>query len=286
MAGFDVHQHLWPRSFVEALSQRTEAPYLDGDTLHHKEGPYVVDLGENELETRLALLDRCEIDTAIVSLQPTFGFEDVDAAERAHLEGLWEEGILEIAAAASGRIVPLAVDRPRPGFAGVTVGADRLEDLDTLGPTLDALRGDGFLFVHPVSGSPPSWAPGWWPAIAEYTGQMQRAYLAWLGYLQERWPDVNVVFAVLAGGGPVQLERLASRGVDVRSTLHQNLYFDTASYGRRAIELCIETFGVGQLVYGSDLPVIDPEPTAQALKGMGESVETLIRLDNPNRLVA
>ena len=79
---------------------------------------------------------------------------------------------------------------------------------------------------------------------------------------QERWPDVTVVFAILAGGGPVQLERLASRGVDVRSTLHRNVFFDTASYGRRALELCIETFGVEQLVFGSDAPVVDPSHAA------------------------
>ena len=83
---------------------------------------------------------------------------------------------------------------------------------------------------------------------------MQRAYFAWLARAQERWSDVTVVFAILAGGAPMQLERLASRGVDVRSTLHRNVFFDTASYGRRALELCIETFGVEQLVFGSDAP--------------------------------
>ena len=115
---------------------------------------------------------------------------------------------------------------------------------------------------------------------------MQRAYLAWLAHGQERWPDVSIVFSILAGGGPFQLERLGSRGVDVRSVLHRNVFFDTASYGRRALELCVETFGVEQIVYGSDVPVIDPEPTLRAVRGFGESVEKLIRCDNPNRLLA
>ena len=108
---------------------------------------------------------------------------------------------------------------------------------------------------------------------------MQRAYFAWLSGAQEGWSDVAVVFAILAGGAPIQLERLSSRGVDVRSSLHRNVFFDTASYGRRALELCIETFGVEQLVFGTDVPVVDPTPAIRAVRASvsrlrGSSVRT------------
>ena len=134
-------------------------------------------------------------------------------------------------------------------------------------------------------GAVPEGRPGWWGALTLYTSQMQAAYLAWLAGGQERWPEIPVVFSILAGGGPIQLERLASRGIDVRSTLHPNVFFDTASYGRRALELCIETYGVEQLVYGSDLPVVDPTPTIRAIRGFGESVERMVRQDTPARLL-
>lgn len=281
----DIHQHLWPRSFSDALARRTTVPYLTRNILYLPEGAYEIDLADHELETRLALLDSVGIDVAVVSLQPTLGLEATSSDERAELETIWEDGILEVAAAAAGRVVPLAVRRPRAGFAGVSVGVDELEDLELLAPVLDALRGSGFLFVHPVAGAPPVGAPVWWPALVDYTSQMQRAYLAWLARGQERWPDVAVVFAILAGGGPFQLERLASRGVEVRSVLHPNVYFDTASYGRRALELCVETYGVEQLIYGSDIPVVDPEPTVRAIRGFGESVERMIRRDTPARLL-
>ncbi len=280
MAGFDVHQHLWPRAFTEALAQRTQAPYLDGDALHVSEGASAVDLRDHELATRLALLDLHEIDTAVVSLQPSLGLAALEPSERDSLIRVWEDGILELAAEAPGRIAPLAVGRPRDGFAGVSVGAGRLDHLDDLEPTLDGLRGRGLLFVHPDPGDPPSSAPAWWPAVVDYTSQMQRAYFAWLSSAQERWPDVSVVFAILAGGAPIQLERLSSRGVDVRSSLHRNVFFDTASYGRRALELCIETFGVEQLVFGTDAPVVDPTPAIRAVDAFGESVSRLIRQDN------
>jgi predicted TIM-barrel fold metal-dependent hydrolase len=280
MAGLDVHQHLWPRAFSDALAERTQVPYLEGGVLHAPEGASACNLDDHELSTRLALLDFHEIDTAVVSLQPSLGLDDLDPAERAPLVRLWEDGILELAAEAPGRIVPLAAGRPRDGFAGVSVGAHRLDEVEELAPTLDALRGKGLLFVHPDAGEPTGTAPAWWPAVVDYTSQMQRAYFAWLTSAQERWPDVTVVFAILAGGAPIQLERLSSRGVDVRSSLHRNVFFDTASYGRRALELCIETFGVEQLVFGTDAPVVDPTPAIRAVDAFGESVSRLIRQDN------
>ena len=285
MGAIDVHQHLWPAAFIEALRERDGIPRLDRSTLVLPEGTYQVDLDDHVLERRLSQLDAAGIDVAVVSLQPTFGLDALPAEERAHLERIWGDGALQLASESDGRIVPLAASRPREGFAGVSVGADSFDDLDALAPVLDALRGSGFLFVHPVAGSPAPGAPAWWPALVDYTAQMQRAYFAWLAGGQSRWPDVDVVFAILAGGAPIQLERLASRGVDVRTVLHPNVFFDTSSYGRRALEVCVETFGVEQLVHGSDAPVIDPLVTLRAIRGFGESVEKLVTVDNPNRLL-
>jgi predicted TIM-barrel fold metal-dependent hydrolase len=115
---------------------------------------------------------------------------------------------------------------------------------------------------------------------------MQAAFYAWLAGGRSRWPRLRVAFALLAGGAPFQLERLAQRGVDVRSTLDENVFFDVATYGRRAIELCIETFGVHQLVFGSDTPVVDPDQTLQAVRGFGDSVHQIVISDNVTRLLA
>jgi predicted TIM-barrel fold metal-dependent hydrolase len=121
--------------------------------------------------------------------------------------------------------------------------------------------------------------------VVDYTAQMQAAYAAWLAHGSDRWPDLRVVFAILAGGAPFQLERLASRGVDTRGVLHPNVYLDTASYGVRALELSLSTYGIGQLVYGSDAPVIDAEPTLRAIRGFGQAVADAVCRDNPARLL-
>ena len=281
MAGFDVHQHLWPRAFSEALAQRTEAPYLDGDVLHVSEGASTVDLRDHELATRLALLDLHEIDTAVVSLQPSLGLDGArpvrarSARPRSGRTG----------SSSSPPKLPAGSLRSQSAGRATASRVCRSEPIGWITWTIWRRRstrcGDGVCSSSTRSpGDPPPSAPAWWPAVVDYTSQMQRAYFAWLSGAQERWPDVTVVFAILAGGAPIQLERLSSRGVDVRSSLHRNVFFDTASYGRRALELCIETFGVEQLVFGTDAPVVDPTPAIRAVDAFGESVSRLIRQDN------
>jgi predicted TIM-barrel fold metal-dependent hydrolase len=121
--------------------------------------------------------------------------------------------------------------------------------------------------------------------VVDYPAQMQAAYATWLVRDAVRFPDLPVIFAILAGGAPVQLERMRSRGVDDREAIRPNVYFDTSSYGRRALELCLSTFGVTQLVHGSDVPVIDPRPTLGAVRGFGEAVERIVLRENPARLL-
>jgi hypothetical protein len=122
--------------------------------------------------------------------------------------------------------------------------------------------------------------------VTGYPARVQTAYLTWLALGRDRWPTLRILFAMLGGGGPFQLERLARRGVDVRSALDPNTFFEVSTHGRRAMELCIETFGVGQLAYGSDTPVVDPRPTLDAVRGFGDAVVHVLQTDTPSRLLA
>lgn len=288
MPTVDFHQHFWPEPLVEALSQRTRPPRLAGSTLELAgERSSEVDLRQHELATRLGLLDRHGIDVAVVSLQPTLGIARLPEEEAAELVDAYERGALELTLASGGRLVPLAAGRSAGGFRGVCLAAGELADLARLAPTLDELERTGvFAFVHPGPGSPAEGAPGWWASVVDYTAQMQAAYLAWIAEGADRWPGLRIVFAILAGGGPFQLERLRSRGVSGRDVLYENVFFDTASYGRRALDLCLATFGVGQLCFGSDAPVIDPQQTLDAVRGFGDAVTDSLCNLNPTRLLA
>lgn len=283
----DVHQHFWPGPLVEALSRRTEAPRLRGTTLELPGEATEIDLRAHDLEARLALLDRCEIDVALVSLQPTLGIDELPDDERDELVAAYEDGMRDLGAAAA-RLLPLAAGRYREELVGTCVGAPDLLDLDRIAPTLDELERSGkLLFVHPgaVTGSARD-VPGWWAAVVDYTAQMQAAYAAWITTGVERWPNLDVVFALLAGGGPFQIERLQSRGVSGRELLHRSVHFETSSYGRRALELCLATFGVDQFLFGSDTPVLDPEPTLTAIRTFGDAVTDALCAQNPSRILS
>jgi predicted TIM-barrel fold metal-dependent hydrolase len=286
VATIDIHQHLWPQPFVDTLSARTAPPYLHGGTLVTVEGAFPVDVAVHDPERRLADLDRDGIDVGVLSLQPTLGAEGLAPAERLELEEAWIAGARALVAEAGGRFAALAPWRSLDGFAGTSVGCSAL-----LGTGLDPIlvaadEREGVVFVHPeAAGSLPQGRPDWWGWTVGYTAQMQAAYLAWLAGGRERYPRVRLVFAMLAGGAPIHHERLVHRGVDVRSALDENVLFDTATYGRRALELCVETFGVERLVYGSDVPVVDPRPTLNAVRGFGESVTHLLLSRNPERIL-
>lgn len=286
----DLHQHLWPPALVELLSGRDRPPRLRDSVLElATEGSHRIDLDDHRLGARLALLDRAGIDTAVVSLQPTLGIAELPPDEAAELLGAYEQGILEVAAESGGRIVPLSASSDRrAGFAGSCVAAARLVELEGLAPMLDDLAERGeYLFVHPgAAAQPPPNAPAWWASVVDYTAQMQAAYATWLAVGAARWPELRVVFAILAGGAPFQLERLRASGVAGRDVLYETVFFETSSYGNRALELCLSTFGVSQLVFGSDVPVLDPEPGLDAIRGFGDAVYDTLCDRNPSRLLA
>jgi predicted TIM-barrel fold metal-dependent hydrolase len=97
-------------------------------------------------------------------------------------------------------------------------------------------------------------------------------------------PGVPVIFAILAGGAPVQAERLRGRGGPDAESLTPSFFLDTASYGHRALELSLSSYGVRALLYGSDVPVIDSRPTLQAIAGFGDAVRDVIMTKNATAL--
>jgi predicted TIM-barrel fold metal-dependent hydrolase len=279
MRTYDLHQHLWPEPLISALSARIELPRLRGTTLETVEGPFEIDLAAQEPSARLGLLERDGIDTAVISLAPSLGIEDEGLIDAYH------DGMREIVARADGRIAALADRASLEGFVGATVAGRRIvEGLDELAPLLESLQRDGrYLFVHPGPGEPSRGRPGWWAAIVDYTTELQAAHASWLASGVDRYPELRVVFAILAGGAPFQLERLRSRGVELHAS--PNVFFDTASYGQRALELCLATVGEAQLVYGSDIPVIDGQETLRALSGFENAVRDAVCSKNPERIL-
>jgi hypothetical protein len=274
---FDVHQHLLPAPVVEALHARSEPPRIVGRSLELREGSFPFEERDNDLGERIAVLDRDGTDVAVVSLAPTLEVE-----EHPELREAYHEGIRDLVAAASGRLRALASGVCLEGFAGACVSAQAL--VGGLGDLpAELARAGQVLFVHPgPPGSPPP-APPWWTAVVDYTAQMQAAYLSWVAG-GARHPELDVVFAVLAGGAPIQLERLRSRGGATAPAARARVHLDTASYGPRALRLCADALGADRLVFGSDVPVLPAAPTLQALAALGDAAVSSARSESPSRL--
>jgi len=303
----DVHQHLLGEPLVEALARRTEAPMLvrrPGSWTFRvpAEPDSVLAFEATDVLGRAAALHDDGVDRALVALSTALGIESLPGEEargliEAHHQGLddlpsefagWGAVQLEAPDPAE---VDAALDR---GRVGITLPAPALADLDSLAaiaPLLARLEArDAPLFVHPgpvgwpatgrpapVAGATPP--PVWWPALTDYVAQMQAAWFAFLHAGRAAHPRLRVLFAMLAGGAPLQLERYAARSGSPVPAPDPLVFYDTSSYGPRMLAAMTEAVGPAQLVFGSDRPVVDPGPAA-----LDPDLRVALLATNPARL--
>jgi predicted TIM-barrel fold metal-dependent hydrolase len=272
----DFHQHVWTDAYRRLLERRTAAPYLRGRRLVLPcGGSFSVDPDAHTPERRLAELDDAGLDVALVSLPPT-------CEPTADLVEAWHDDALQLEAATEGRLVPLAYCTARPPFVGAIVPAPLLHRSAKL---LERLQEQSRLaFVHP-SASPPL-RPAWRTPGVGYTQQMLDAYSWWIAFGAARFPRLQIVFALLAGGAPFHLERFARRGLDTGTAFVPNLWFETSSYGEQALELSVATFGAERLLFGSDAPVDRVQIALSPVRALGSAIESALLRFNPGELLA
>jgi hypothetical protein len=295
----DVHQHLLGEPLIAELARRRRSPSLvrrrGGWTFRVSGEPdSVLSFEAVDAGQRQADLFREGIDRALIALSTALGVEALPAEEAAPLIEAHHLGI-EALPDHFGGWGAVQLEAPDPdevdaviarGCVGVSLPAPALASpgaLERVGPLLARLeRCDAPLFVHPgpVSGPPGDPPlPSWWPALTDYVAQMQAAWFAFLHGGRRAHPRLRVLFAMLAGGAPLQLERYAARGGEATEP-DPLVFYDTSSYGPRMLEAMVGVVGAGQLVYGSDRPVVDaraPRPDAP----LGQALLSA----NPHRLL-
>ena len=126
--------------------------------------------------------------------------------------------------------------------------------------------------------------PPWWPNLGAYPGMSVRAFFAWRALADGRWPELRICFAILAGAAPFLEERWRVFSGETRA-IDRNLFLETASAGRLALECAMATYGVEQIVFGTDIPVISPQPLQRALAELGPAAEAAVVEHNPRRLL-
>ena len=298
----DSHQHLWPEPLVASLSRRREPPLIrrdGGGWLLRLDGEpdCRVDLADHDPDLRGQWVEADGLDRALIALSSPLGIEALPADEAAPLLAAYHDGVAALddrfgawgavgLAECDPRHVDAVLER---GFAGLSIPAGAIATpagLDRCGALLERLeRASAPLLVHPgpAPWSPPPEAgpgqPEWWPAMSTYIAQMSSAWHAFLATGRAAHPRLRVLFAMLAGGGPLHAERLTTRGGPGLS-VDEDLFVDSSSYGVQMLDQAVRVLGVDQLVYGSDRPVLGSLDCP-----LGEAVRHAMLVTNPSRLL-
>jgi 6-methylsalicylate decarboxylase len=289
MQTVDVHQHLLGEPLLAELARRRRPPALvrrgDGWTFRVAGEPdTVLSSAATDTGLRASELERDGIDRALVALSSALGIETLPGEEAEPLLAAHQLGIEQLPEGFGGwGAVQLEVPDPADvdaaiarGDVGISLPAAALarpESLERVGPLLARLEQHGApLFVHPgpvgghdPAGPHPRALPPWWPALTDYVAQMQAAWFAFLHAGRRQHPRLRVLFAMLAGGAPLQLERYAARSGEPAPAPDPLAFYDASSYGPRMVEAMLAAVGDSQLVYGSDRPVVGaraPRPDA------------------------
>ncbi|HTR74645.1 MAG TPA: hypothetical protein VMH33_05225 [Solirubrobacterales bacterium] len=303
MDAVDVHQHLLGEPLIEALGHRAAPPRLapcrEGWIFKLAAEPdSILTPAAIDVELRLAELAADGIDRALVALSTALGIESLPREEAEALIESHHLGLEELPIEFAGwGAVPLVEPDPADidaaldrGCVGITLPATALAHpaaVERLAPLLERLEErEAPLFVHPGPVAPGDGAgsagrlPHWWPALTDYVAQMQAAWFAFLHAGRPSHPRLRVLFAALAGGAPLQLERYAARRGVPAPEPDPLVFYDTSSYGPRLIGTMAAAVGAGQLVHGSDRPVVDLR-TAWPDPGLRRAAMAV----NPDRLL-
>ena len=299
MARIDIHQHVWPEPFVAALARRTAPPALrrDGATTTlvlsgEPDSPF--DAAPHDAARRRDDLRADDVDRALVCMSCPLGIETLPRAEAQPLLDAWHDGVFALgepfgvwgAVALDGaraEDVETLLDR---GAAGIALPAGAFATPAAVAgvlPLLHALQvRDRPLLVHPGAAPPGTPDPPWWAASVGYVAELHAAWHGFAAWVRPGLVSLRVVFVALAGGAPLHVERLAGRGGPALAAFDPLTFYDTSSYGPRAIEAVGGVVGIDQLVHGSDRPVIG----APAEHGLGAAGDHALTSVNPARLLA
>ncbi len=290
----DMHSHWRPPALKDALRARNTPPLIEpGDdgveVLRTRRGTDPVDKVFDNLDDRLAVMDRRGISTAVLSLLGGFQWiERLPVEESLPLVRLFNDEVSAIAEAHPGRFAAYAslpqsdmdaavaeFDRAMnlPGIVGAILPGNAFmthEDVEAYRPILAAAnRHRALIFIH--------WGPrpgDKWPRVmvgadnfsprlgtldmqASLSSNMMT--LCYTDILDD-YPDLRVHIHNLGGNIPYEMERLDHRnGLDtpdepMPSTrfVKPNLFVDCNSFGAGAIELGVAAYGADKIVFGTD----------------------------------
>ncbi|ROQ39460.1 hypothetical protein EDF46_1092 [Frondihabitans sp. PhB188] len=291
----DLHQHLLPVEFLDALRSRSALPRIvdDWTLLTEGESPYSVNPTAHDVESRRFRELAEGKGDVLLSLPGNLRVEELPFDDARELIAVWHRSALELGEpfrvwAATpmnefdldGVAAILAHDR----VVGLQVPATSLAsaaDLERLEPVFSIVEraGKPVLFHprHVVA------APNHGVATSDTlprAEQLKTAWNTWADGGRDRHPALRVAFIALAGLAPLAHAAASARGGRVPKS-DPNVFYETSAYDERAIDAMARIVGVAPLVHGSDRPFRQPRDPE-----LGRRFNHAVFSQNPRALLA
>ena len=290
----DMHAHWNPPALIEPFRARSEPPLIETDAdgvevLRSNRGSTPISEIFDDVETRLAEMDRQGVNTAVLSL---FGMhqwiERLPVEESVPLTRIYNDHVSEICRDNGGRFAAYA-SLPQadmdaavaeferaiqlPGIIGGVVPGNAFMnrgEAEGYRPILDAAnRHRAMLFIH--------WGPrpgDAWPRTPAGTDNMSRRLgtidmqqslssdmltLCMTDILDD-FPDALFHIHNLGGNIPFEIERMDHRclldtpdePLPSSRVTKPGLYMDCNSFGAQAIEMGVRLYGADKIMFGTD----------------------------------
>ncbi len=288
----DMHSHWMPEKLVEALRQRSQPPHIVRKEDGHE---YLISSftptrmpGREDIEVRVASMDRNNVHGAVLSLTGVYGIERLPIEDSLPLCRIYNDAASEACTLYPGRLHAFAA-LPCSNMKAMVEEFNRVMKLPGIVGGL--LQGDGFLSKKRAEMYRP---------LFEAANRVNAVFLVHYGKIandpdapkvdnsdnahsrigtldmQARissnmltfcmtdfladFPNVTVMSHNLGGNIPFEIERLDHRSLIDRPNdelpskriRDARVIVDCNSLGAKSIELAYDAYGPGRIVYGSD----------------------------------
>lgn len=295
----DVHAHLWVEEYMD-VAEREGPDYLKPNV------KFLRQLGGSEstadMDRRFEHMDECGIDLQMISPSGLPLYSE-DEAKAVHLARYSNDLFAEYVERFPDRFRAYAV-LPLPNVEAALAELARafdtydmrgvilltsILDLSPADPRFEPLwaeldRRKAVVLFHPAgvgAGSRRMMDEGLaWNIGAPVEDTMTATQLVYAG-IPHRYPNVRIIIAHVGGAMPLLLGRLddapdpavAFKTPEPPSALAKRLYYDTISHGHPpALRCAVESFGVDQMVLGTDYPANTGERARRGVDYVADSL--------------
>lgn len=296
-AAVDCHAHVSPSAYLERLThyaERDEALAHTAEwytkTFATKLPPACAGFMFGDISTRVPDLDAAGVGIQLISPGSSLMYPE-GVVHREELVTAWNDAVHEQAAVAPDRFRILS-GLPLPDVDGSIREIEReLARPASVGFCLSS-------HVHGRGIDAPEWAPVFerldaaravvfvHPAGFRVSGLLERSLNVDIGTqfddalttvslytgMTARYPGITWIVAHLGGAFPFLVERLDEHWERDRahSPLRQapsqsleNIYFESAGHGTRAIDYAVGTYGIERMLFGTDFPMVMADEYAE-----------------------